>query len=137
LLAASEWQTVSSEAERLVRELNATWQEGDLDKLAGFFHESVVLLPPDSGEPIVGRDAVLETYRNFLQSAVLHDFTETTLTSFDFPGTVIVHMGFAVDFSVGEQRMRDSGLEVYAVDTSETELQVIWRSQTILRTESI
>ena len=54
--------------------LNNCWQTGDLAALAEYYHPDVVLLPPDMGEPIRGRQAVIESYQDFLEAATLEHF---------------------------------------------------------------
>ena len=49
--------------------LNDCWQRGDLEALESFYHPDVVLLPPDLGQPICGREAVVASYLEFLQAA--------------------------------------------------------------------
>ena len=59
------------DARRFVLALNDCWQAADLSALEGFYHPDVVLLPPDLGQPICGREAVVASYGEFLQAASL------------------------------------------------------------------
>ncbi len=125
--------------EAFIEELNSTWQRGDFTALGNFYHENVVLLPPDAGEPIHGRAAVIESYKDFNEQATLSEFRITDLQAYPFGGTTsdpdstihMVHMRFEVEYQLDGQNYRDSGLEVYAV-MSEREPQIIWRSQSVL-----
>ncbi len=125
--------------ETFIRELNSTWQRGDFTALENFYHENVVLLPPDSGEPIQGRAAVIESYKDFNEQAMLTDFRITGLHAYPFGSTIddpnstihMVHMRFEVEYQLDGRNYWDSGLEVYAV-VGNTEPQIIWRSQNVL-----
>ena len=128
---------MSQTVERFVRELNNTWQQGKLDELIRFYHPDVVLLPPDAGEPIQGRSAVIDTYHDFVSAAMLHEFVISSLEVFDFATTAVVHMGFVVEFSFQEQRLREAGLEVYVLNISDAEPEIVWRSQNILESREI
>lgn len=124
--------------ETFIQELNSTWQRGDFAALENFYHENVVLLPPDSAEPIHGRTAVIESYKEFNEQATLSEFRITELQIYPFGSTTsvdsaihMVHMRFEVAYRLDGHNYRDSGLEVYAV-MSNTEPQIIWRSQNVL-----
>ena len=75
---------VSQQIEQFVRELNDTWQQGKLDELNRFYHPDVVLLPPDAGKPIHGRNTVIDTYHDFASAATLHEFAISSLEVFEF-----------------------------------------------------
>ncbi len=115
----------------LVRRLNAAWQSEDWGTLESCFHQQVVLLPPDTGAPIIGARAVVDTYREFAAAAELLSFTETELEVFSFGTTHMAHMRFEVDYRLGIERSVESGLEVYAITTEATPL-VVWRQQLLL-----
>ncbi len=125
--------------ETFIEELNSTWQRGDFSALGNFYHENVVLLPPDSGEPIHGRAAVIESYKDFNEQATLAEFRITEWQAYPFGATTsdpdstihMVHMRFEVEYQLDGQNCWDSGLEVYAV-MSDSEPQIIWRSQSVL-----
>jgi len=112
--------------------LNDTWQRGDVDALNAYYHADVVLLPPDLGEPIRGRDAVVGSYRDFLDSARLNRFQTLDLTIFSFPGTEIAHLTFEVDYTLDGARYLEKGLEVYTVLETNDGLQIVWRQQSVL-----
>ena len=128
---------MSQHIERFIRKLNDTWKQGKLDELNRFYHVDVVLLPPDAGEPIHGRSAVIETYKDFASSATLHEFVIDSLEVFDFSATAVVHMRFVVEFSLGDQRLREGGLEVYVVNIADDDPAIVWRSQNILESREI
>jgi len=128
---------VSQPIEHFIRELNNTWQQGKLDELTRFYHVDVVLLPPDSGEPILGRAAVIGSYDDFATAATLHEFVISSIEVFEFATTAVVHMRFVVEFSLQEQRLREGGLEIYVLNIVDGEPSIVWRSQHILESREI
>ncbi|HEY5644639.1 MAG TPA: nuclear transport factor 2 family protein [Pseudomonadales bacterium] len=124
------------EIRRFLVALNQTWQQGALDALAAYYHPDVVLLPPDLGPAIRGRDAVVASYREFLQAAQLERFEPTSLEVFSFPGSHggshVAHLNFEVDYTLAGERYLEKGLEVYAVQETDVGLQIIWRQQAVL-----
>jgi ketosteroid isomerase-like protein len=126
----------------LILRLNEAWQAGRFNELADFYHPDVVLLPPDAGEPIRGRAAVVASYREFAEAATLIEFQVTGMDVFEFSGSggsSVCHMRFEIEYETAGQRFRESGLEVYVMsETSDsTQPVILWRSQAVLDAEEI
>lgn len=122
--------------------LNDCWQSSDLTGLPDFYHPDVVLLPPDMGEPICGREAVVGSYREFRQAATLKDFQVSGLEIFDFPfsdangdtrfASHMAHLTFTVAYELEGDDYVETGMEVYALAEVEGALKIIWRHQSVL-----
>ncbi|MEM8768370.1 MAG: nuclear transport factor 2 family protein, partial [Pseudomonadota bacterium] len=135
---SDESQAVST----FIEALHACWPSGDLQALEGFYHEHVVLLPPDLGPPIQGRASVVDSYREFLGAAELERFEVTAIDVFSFPassapaasgtGTHMAHVAFDIDYRLDEEAYREQGLEVYTIQEQGGRLKIIWRQQIVL-----
>lgn len=124
--------------------LNQRWMAGELERLAEFYHPDVVLLPPDLGLPIRGRDAVVASYREFAEAATLEAFHITSLDITPFTGQPeaqamtstagvhVAHMRFDVAYELDGSRYREQGLEVYTVLDNGSGLAIVWRAQLVL-----
>jgi ketosteroid isomerase-like protein len=120
---------------QLILSLNATWQAGQFDQLADYYHPDVVLLPPDAGAPIIGRDNVVASYQEFADAATLHEFRITSTDTFVFDSTAVCHMRFEIEYETDSGRFRESGLEIYVVANATSDAAqpaIIWRSQAVL-----
>ena len=125
------------DAEAFVRALNDCWQGGDLSALEGFYHPDVVLLPPDLGQPIRGREAVVASYLEFLQAASLDHFEVLELAVFPFEApagsqTFMAHLTFAVSYTLDGETYVEKGLEVYTIARQDGGLKILWRHQSVL-----
>jgi len=121
---------------QFITTLNECWQRGEVDRLTEYYHPDAVLLPPDLGAPIRGRDAVVSTYRDFLEAAQLDRFQTTGLDVFSYPagdgGTYGAHLTFEVDYTLDGSRYQEKGLEVYVLQVSAGRLQIVWRQQSVV-----
>ncbi len=125
-----------------IEALHDCWPRGDLEALEAFYHEDVVLLPPDLGPPIQGRLAVVDSYREFLGAAELERFEVTAMDVFSFPatasqaaghaGTHMVHVAFDIDYHLDGEAYREQGLEVYTIQEQGGRLAIVWRQQIVL-----
>jgi len=119
-------------------DLHDCWPGGDLERLSGFYHPEVILLPPDMGPPIRGRDAVVESYAQFLNAAQLERFEVSSLELFSFePGTHMAHLEFDIAYELDNERYVEKGMEIYTVvENADIEsgrrFSIVWRSQIVL-----
>ena len=112
--------------------LNACWQTGDLAALAEYYHPDVVLLPPDMGEPIRGRTAVIQSYQDFLEATTLEHFEVTGLEVFSFPTTHMAHLTFSVSYTLDGDTYVETGIEAYTLGEFDGRLKILWRHQSVL-----
>ncbi|MFV2089668.1 MAG: nuclear transport factor 2 family protein [Pseudomonadales bacterium] len=135
---------MTEQVRQLLVDLHSTWPKGDMEALVRFYHQDVVMLPPDLGRPIIGRDAVVLSYQEFLQSAQLHDFTVTSIDVYSFanslaPGTAanthVAHLYFDILYSLDGERFSEQGLEVYTIIEDQQRTEIVWRSQMVLDSE--
>ncbi len=130
-------ESLTARARTFLLNLNDCWQRGDLDALTGYYHPDVVLLPPDLGEPISGRDAVVASYLEFLQAASLEHFEVLDLQIFPFTtatghSTVVAHLTFSVIYTLAGETFVEKGLEVYTLSEDDEDLRILWRHQSVL-----
>ena len=133
---------MTQKVQQFLLDLHRTWPEDDPEALARFYHPDAVLLPPDLGTPIVGRDAIVLSYQDFLQAATLHDFNVTELDVHSFVTTKdastsshVAHLYFDILYSLGDVRFSEQGLEAYTIIEAGDALQIIWRNQMVLDSE--
>ena len=118
-----------SPAEQLIHRLNDAWLAEDIDSIVACYHPGVILLPPDAGAPIVGRDAVVSSYVEFSSQAKLLDFQVTELHTYPIDALSAVHMRYDVTYQLDGDHYEESGMEVYWLDDSPL---IIWRHQMVL-----
>ncbi|MGD8417223.1 MAG: nuclear transport factor 2 family protein [Pseudomonadales bacterium] len=126
----------ANDIRQFIEALNRCWLEGDAAALARFYHPDVALLPPDMGPLIRGRDAVVASYREFLDTAELKHFEPVQVDVYAYPsdggGTHMVQMIFEVDYVLDGSRYLEKGMEIYTVVTGADNPQIIWRQQVVL-----
>jgi ketosteroid isomerase-like protein len=128
--------TFTERTTKHISELNEAWQTRRFHDIAAYYDPNVVLLPPDAGEAIVGRDAVVASYNDFA-AADLNEFVVEGFEVFEFDDTGICHLRFLVEYTLDGSRYRERGLEVYVVANVNTSPQIIWRSQSLTEVSDI
>lgn len=121
-------QDAKAEIAGLIQQMTDTWRKGACDELDRFFHPDVVLLPPYGGDRIEGRDAMVDTFREFVESATTHDFEIMELTV-DLTGpTAVAVLEFRVDYELDGERFEETGRDILVLTQQESWV-IVWRTQ--------
>ncbi|NJL29475.1 MAG: nuclear transport factor 2 family protein [Thermoanaerobaculia bacterium] len=118
-----------SEVERVVLDLNQAWLEGRVDDLPAFFHEDVVMQLPRAGGRVEGREAMVESYRQFIEAADIHTFEIAKLQVDVFEGTAVASLEFAITYELGDTIYEETGTDLTVLSLGEEGWQVVWRTQ--------
>src|SRR5215211_7426132 len=65
-----------AELRALLRKISAAWQNRRYEELAGLFDENIVMVLPAFSGRIEGREAVVDSYREFMETANVSDYQE-------------------------------------------------------------
>ncbi|MEO0425060.1 MAG: nuclear transport factor 2 family protein [Pseudomonadota bacterium] len=120
------------EAESTIRALNDAWLQRRWDDLAAYFDEQVVMLMPFGDEKLEGREAMMASYREFVDAATDIQLTINSIDTQDYGPTAVCHMSFEVDFTLDGEREKSEGLEVYVLHADPGQPpRVVWRTQRV------
>ena len=114
---------------QLIRDLNQTWLQGRFDDLHRYYVEDVVMIPPGLQGEVVGRDAMVDSYRQFAQQATVHQFREDRIDVHTFESTAIVTLHFHVKYDCGGDVQEENGAEILVLLCRDNEWRIAWRTQ--------
>jgi hypothetical protein len=100
--------------EQLIGEFNRAWTDGRLDDLPVFFDERVVAIAPNGGR-MEGREAMVESFRQFLAMAKVDDFRVTSGGVHVFDSAAAARFGFVVRYEINGASYDETGSEVLAL----------------------
>jgi len=118
-----------SEIKNLVRSLTKTWIEKRIEDLYPFFHENVIVMPPGSDKQISGRNEMVESYRQFVNKAVIRNFEEMNLQVNVFNNTAITNLTFKIIYEIQDKVFSEIGIEVLILNNFNNEWKIVWRTQ--------
>ncbi len=79
------------------------------------FDADVVLVPPGFNARLAGRAAVIDTYREFLDNATVHEFELLEPTVDVFATTAVGTCPWTTEYSVNGRRWKANGHDVFAL----------------------
>ncbi|MFQ5770899.1 MAG: GNAT family N-acetyltransferase [bacterium] len=108
------------DVEQLVRKLQNTWLENRVVDLAPFFDENVVLFSPGRTERIVGNEAVIESYKQFLSASTVKNFQITNLHIDIFNTTAIAVLTWDISYELQDKTYDEKGHDIMILNESKS-----------------
>ncbi len=112
----------------IVDRLNTAWPAGRLDELEDVFDPGVVLVPPPPAHRVAGRDAVIQSYRDFMSQAVLHRFRVEQPDIDVFGTTAVACCPYTIDYEMEGRRWLGTGRDILVLHEGESGWRVVWRT---------
>jgi len=120
---------MSKEIESLAREINQAWLGGDLDWLRRHFDPEIVMVAPGFGGRVIGAQACVQSFEDFLTNAEVSDFAESDVHADVRGDTAIATFRFRIAYRLNEKDYEDSGWDIWVFARQEAGWIAVWRAQ--------
>jgi len=121
--------SVHAGIEGLIRSMNDAWLSGRFDDLNQYFAEDVVMVAPGGGMRMMGREAMIDSFRQYTEQATTHNFDETGLDVDVFESTAVASLRFDVDYELEGTRYQESGIDFLVLEHGDSGWLIVWRTQ--------
>ena len=112
----------------IVQRINRAWRRGDADGMGELFHADAVIVHPGFEGRTVGREACVESYREFTAQATVRRLAELD-PQIDVVGdTAVVTYGFEIDYDMGRETRAEKGRDVFVLTRGKGSWRVVWRT---------
>jgi ketosteroid isomerase-like protein len=112
----------------IVARINAAWLAGRFDELRDYFHPDVVLAQPGFAKRTVGREALIASYRDFVNSATIHSFTPGEVQIDDGGDSAVTTMPWEIEYTMEGQRYQEHGWDLLVFGKRDGGWVVVWRT---------
>lgn len=131
-------ESTTEEAIRhVIEKINTCWQEKRYGEIGAFLAENAVIAAPGSDQRVRGRDAYVQSYRDYDQTATTHEFNASD-PQIDIVGNVAVAVcPFSVVYEMEEKMYRESGHDILVFSRSNERWLVAWRTMQVETSEEI
>ncbi len=116
--------------------MSDAWRSRRYDELNAFFDEDAVLVPPGMSGRIAGRDAIVDSYREFMERASLLEYSEDTPVIDVWGDVAVASYRWRMRWSGGGEATRAAGCDIFvlrrAADAAGAEAwRAVWRTMTL------
>ena len=105
-------QATKAEVIAFIKALNETWTKGDGSGLAEYFHPRMVAITATDQDILYGRNACLELWQSFAQSAQIHRWEELEPDVKFYGDTAIVTYYYDMSFDMDGERYDMGGRDM-------------------------
>jgi hypothetical protein len=113
----------------LIRDINRTWLENRVPDMRRWIHPDIVMAPPGFGAPIIGREAFLQSFEEFLRPAAVREFQESEIEAGVWGSTAVATFRFDVTYELEGKEYREAGREIWVFSRDGESWLAVWRTQ--------
>jgi hypothetical protein len=111
-----------------IQKLNKEWLNNKTDELAYYFHKDMVITGPDMKELSHNRAECIQSYKDFMSLAGVHDYKESDPAVNLVAYTAVVSYRFDIDYTMNGKRYKESGRDLFVMIKEEERWQAVWRT---------
>lgn len=114
----------------VVRTANRAWVDGRPRDTVAMFDPRVVAVAPGFDRRLEGRDAMVQSFVDYVDHVDTHEFTEHDPHVDVFGDVAVVTYAFTITFTPkGGETMNEEGREVVVFQRAGGRWQAVWRTQ--------
>lgn len=117
-----------SQVSAALQAINRAWRVRRYADLKEYFHPKIVFMMEGFGERVIGREAVIDTYRLFTQSATIHTYSERGLQITSAEETALVSFQFDMRYEIDGEMLHETGEEFFVFRYSQGRWLVVLRT---------
>ena len=87
------------------------------------------MIQPGTHKKLIGREELVDSYREFMEEAEVSDFRIKDLRIDVFEYTAIVLYTFSIKYKVDTTNYDEEGLEILVLNLHKGHWQIVWRNQ--------
>jgi ketosteroid isomerase-like protein len=122
-----------TELRLVVAAINDAWLYGRFDELRDYFHPDVVLAQPGFGGRTVGRQALIENYRQFAREATLRSFTAGEVHIDAAGDSAVTTMPWTMEYEIAGAQYEERGWDLLVFGKRDGRWVVVWRTVVVER----
>ncbi|MFH1943285.1 MAG: nuclear transport factor 2 family protein [bacterium] len=121
---------VRIEIEQALKNINSAWSKGRFEELEKYIHKDFIIAQPGFQHRGVGRETCIQSYRDFVSNATIHDFKESDFTIDIWGETAVASYRFEMDWEMNDKHFQESGHDLYVFIQKNNQWQAVWRTLT-------
>jgi ketosteroid isomerase-like protein len=116
-----------TEIRGILEKINKAWSKGNPDDLNEYFHEDLVILSPELQRMGEGKEACVQSYKDFMAQAVVHEYRERDYAIDVWGNTAVATYAFEIAYEMNGQTFQESGHDMFVFSRDEEKWLVVWR----------
>ena len=119
-----------------LRRINDAWVSASAADMRDDLDERVVMVQPAFRGRVEGREAAIESYREFTESAVIHGYAESELRIDAFGEAAVATYRYDIDWEMDGERHVEAGHDLFVFRAHGGRWVAVWRTLTVEPSEA-
>ena len=119
----------AKEIESRIKQLNHCWINRLFEDMEPFFHKNGVMVHSGDFEKITGRQQIIESYWEFMESADVTDFKIVNESIHVFDETAVAYYSYRIHYTVETTNYDETVSEILVFQQHNDDWQIVWRTQ--------
>jgi hypothetical protein len=121
-------QTKQETAIIAIQRINRVWLDGQVEALAPLVDPNIVMVIPGFAGRIQGREEFLSGFRDFCESAQIHEFHNQEYETDVVGGTAVVTFRYEMIYERSGERYRATGRDLWVFRDRDDNWIAVWRT---------
>jgi hypothetical protein len=113
---------------KTIRRITAAWRNGAPDRMAAMIDERFVTVAPGFTHRVEGRDALIESFAEFLHQAKVHEYEQRSLEVDAGDRVAVAQVAFEMVYERAGARWRSTGWDLWVLEKHATDWVAVWRT---------
>jgi hypothetical protein len=120
------------EIKQVIASINQSWRQGRPQELEKYFHPDMVIAAPGLKVVARGRDACIQSYRDFIGRATISDYQESDHSIEVWDGTAVVSYRFQISYRMNDREHGEAGHDLFVFIHQKGKWQAVWRTMILI-----
>ena len=117
-----------NDIESIVREINRSWTQYQLDKLEKYFHSDMIIQGPAFQDSIKGSRNCVKHYEDFAANTKIKNYKDSEYIVNVWDKTAVVSYKFDIEFESDGEIRKESGHELYTFLREDNAWKAVWNT---------
>lgn len=119
---------MKEDIENFIIDFNQAWTQGKSEDILPLLHQDAIFLAPDLKTEISGKDACLQTIKDYVNNAKTKSFNVTNTKIHIWENTAIVSIDYHVKYEMKNKIHQEASKELWTMSNASGKWQLVWRA---------
>ncbi len=119
---------MSDPIKQLIDDFNTGWTAGIFEKIEPILHEKVIFMAPDLKTWVTGKEACLQSIRDYVNNAKTKVFEVRNKEIQIWDQTAMVSIEYYIEYQMNHENYREKGTEFWTLHKEKDSWQMLWRA---------
>jgi ketosteroid isomerase-like protein len=119
---------MNENVEKFITKFNQAWTQGKLEVIIPLLHNDVIFLAPDFKTEISGKDACLQTIKDYINNAKTKSFKVLNTKIHSWKDNAVVSFDYLIEYEMNDNTHQEAAKEFWTMINQSDTWKIVWRA---------